>query len=213
MITKAIVLAQTPRACVVFCDAGITRRAVISTSGILKGNIMDQQPKVAQSKSETAEHVSSRIATYSNLIGTFIINWSKLEHELNVAISNVINDGEHKVGHLIIDNLTAFKKIELFHRLYLDMEKTTSKSNAINLLSLKYKLMELNSFKNNIVHANWQTLSKKGFVKTKTRQNEDDGSMEFRNVLIKPVTIRTQIKDVKSVTTALIEYTANAQND
>ena len=174
---------------------------------------MDQQPKVAQSKSETAEHVSSRIATYSNLIGTFIINWSKLEHELNVAISNVINDGEHKVGHLIIDNLTAFKKIELFHRLYLDMEKTTSKSNAINLLSLKYKLMELNSFKNNIVHANWQTLSKKGFVKTKTRQNEDDGSMEFRNVLIKPVTIRTQIKDVKSVTTALIEYTANAQND
>ncbi len=153
------------------------------------------------------------IGTYSSLIGTFIIRWSKLEHELNVAISKVINNGDQKIGYLIIENLTAFDKIVLFHRLYLELENANSKSNAIKLLSLKYKLTELNSFKNSIVHANWQTMSKKGFVRTKTRRQDDEGSIEVRNVLIKPVTLRTQIKNAIGVTSTLMEIASRATAD
>jgi hypothetical protein len=153
---------------------------------------------------------SNPIGAYSRLIGTFIMNWSKLEHELNGAISEGINGPAHQVGHLVVENMSAFKKIDLFHNLYLELEKPKSRGNAIRLLYLKYKLTELNSFKNSIVHANWQTLNKKGFVRTKTGQNEDEGSIEFRNVLIKPVTIKTQIKNAVRLTKALIEYTEKA---
>jgi hypothetical protein len=171
---------------------------------------MNQLPNSGQTKPVIKRRLNSQLGAYSGLIGTFIMSWSQLEHELDVAISKILNDGEHQVGYLILESLTAFKKIELFHKLYLEIEKAKSKSNAIKLLSLKYKLTDLNSFKNNVVHANWQTLSKSGFVRTKTRQQEDDGSIEFRSVLIKPTTIRTQIRNAKKVTAALAKYAAKA---
>jgi hypothetical protein len=153
---------------------------------------------------------SNPIGAYSRLIGTFIMNWSKLEHELNGAISEAINDRAHQVGHLVIENLSTYKKIDLFHKLYLELEKIKSRGNAIKLLYLRYKLTELNSFRNSIVHANWQTLNKKGFVRTRTGQTEDEGFIEFRNVLIKPTTIRIQIRNAIRLTKALIGYTERA---
>src|SRR3990172_10649415 len=102
---------------------------------------------------------------YYSQIGKFITSFSALEHSLNIATSQIINDRSHEVGYTIIESLTFYNKIQLFHKMYSGLEAHTNKRNKKMLNSIKEKLKGINTFRNNIVHANWLTITKSNYVR------------------------------------------------
>jgi hypothetical protein len=71
---------------------------------------------------------------------------------------------------------------------------------------IKTKLFTINTFRNILAHANWQTLTKTGFVRSKLRFNDDDGQVEFKIVQMKPSTIRSQIIKLLKLSNNLVGY-------
>jgi len=104
---------------------------------------------------------------YSYALGEFIITFSNLDHEINIAIADIFADDAHYFGYLIIEKLSFVNKIDLFYKLYLGLAHHTSPKNKKMLQKIKADLMEINTFRNNIIHANWTTLTKDKFVRTK----------------------------------------------
>jgi len=45
-------------------------------------------------------------------------------------------------------------------------------------------------FRNNMVHAHWQTITRDGFVRTKIVVDNQDGYVKFKNTQITPKIIR-----------------------
>lgn len=61
-------------------------------------------------------------------------------------------------------------------------------------------MKDINTFRNNIVHANWATLTKDKFVRTKTIVDDNDGMVTFVNRKITPKMIeRASVKIEKLI--------------
>lgn len=144
---------------------------------------------------------------YAPLIGLFLINFSILERDLNVAIADSVFDDCHELGYVIIENLTVSNKIELFYKMYIRLESFKDKKNKDTLYKIREQLKTLNSFRNDIVHANWQTLTKDGFVRTKIVVDNQEGYVKFKKVKITPKIIREKIKEVDELANEIFEYT------
>ena len=146
------------------------------------------------------------IGTYSRLIGLFLIKFSYLEHEINVAIADFIHDDAHDTGYIIIERLTVGNKIDLFYRLYLQLSALTNKKYQDRLLKIKKQLEEINSFRNNIVHANWQSLTKDRFVRTKILTDPDEGRVKFRKIKMDTELIKSKIRKIDSLINRIDNY-------
>jgi hypothetical protein len=145
------------------------------------------------------EYFEKVIGAYSRLIGLFLIKFSYLEHEINLAIADVIQDRAHNSGYIVIERLTVANKIDLFYRLYLQLAAFGGKKNKERLLKIKKQLEYMNTFRNNIVHANWQSLTKKRFVRTKIMTDPNEGQIKFRNIKIDTPMIRSNIRKMDSL--------------
>jgi len=121
--------------------------------------------------------------SYSKLIGEFLISFSDLESSLNLLIAEQLNGRSHEPGYQILKYLGYYNKVNLSKDLY------DGKINFINNSKLKtkiqkefsliiFKCYELGTFRNKIAHANWMTLDKKFFVRTKILNNPSVG-IEF----------------------------------
>lgn len=126
------------------------------------------------------EYLEKVVDKYSPLIGSFLVNFSILEQELNLAIAESISDRCHETGFVIIEKLTTSNKIELFYKMYVRLESLLDKKNKKMLDKIREQLEALNLFRNNIVHANWQSLTKDGFVRTKIVVDNQEGYVKFK---------------------------------
>ncbi len=156
---------------------------------------------------EYLEHV---VKKYSPLIGEFLVNFSILEQELNVAIADFISDRAHEPGYVIIEKLTTNNKIDLFYKLYVRLELFKDKKHKTLLDKVRKQLELLNLFRNSIVHANWQSLTKNGFVRTKIVVDNQDGNVRFKKVEITPKIIRRKIEEIDNLIEQIGEYVETA---
>lgn len=92
------------------------------------------------------EYLEKAVDKYSPLIGLFLINFSILEHELNLAIADFMFDDCHEIGFVIIEKLTTSNKIELFYKMYIQLETFKGKKNKKVLIQIKKQLESINTF-------------------------------------------------------------------
>lgn len=152
------------------------------------------------------EYLEKAVDKYSPLIGLFLINFSILEHELNLAIADFMFDDCHEIGFVIIEKLTTSNKIELFYKMHIRLESLKDKKNKGVLNQIKKQLESINTFRNNIVHANWESLTKDGFVRTKIIFDNEEGYVKFKKIQITPKIIRQKIKAIKKLINQIDEY-------
>lgn len=136
---------------------------------------------------------------YARSIGIFLINFSELEHILNLAIAEILGNGRsHDIGYVVIERLSTQNKIELFHKTYTRLAGSLQKSkNKVDAVAKKLK--ELNKFRNYLVHANWLSVDTGGFVRTKLVVGSDDGYVRFRKTKITPSIIAREIRAIQSL--------------
>lgn len=143
---------------------------------------------------------------YSPLIGEFLISFSILEQELNIAIADILGDDYHETGFVIIEKLSMSNKIDLFYKMYVRLESFNNKKYKAILDDLRNHLNELNTFRNYVVHANWQSLTKDGYVRTKIIVDTDDGFVKFKKILMTSKIIKQKIKEIYLLPEKIDEY-------
>lgn len=156
------------------------------------------------------DYLEKVIARYSPLIGLFLITFSRLENELNVIIAEYIQESTHETGFVIIEKITTSNKIDLFYKLYLRLTSFKSQKYKAKLVEIKNELNELNVFRNSLVHANWESLDKDGFVRTKIVIDDQEGYVKFKKVEVLAKTIRHRIKDAEKLIDILYEFHEDA---
>lgn len=153
------------------------------------------------------EYLDKVTHKYCPLIGFFLITFSKLENELNTAIAEYIQHGTHETGFVIIEKITTSNKIDLFYKLYLGLTSFSKNPKyKIDLIAIKKELNELNSFRNALVHANWESLNKEGYVRTKIVIDDKEGYVKFKKVEVLTKTIRKRIKEAEKLSDKLYTF-------
>lgn len=146
------------------------------------------------------EYIESVKEEYACYIGLFLINFSSLEHDLNVRIAEIVNERSHDLGYYVIEKLTLKNKIDLFCKLRHRKYTSTFGDNLKNKLKLiENKLNEINSFRNIIVHANWPSLTKDKYVRSKIMVDNEEAEIKFKTVKFTPLLIKQKIKEMHSV--------------
>ncbi|MGB6882079.1 MAG: hypothetical protein WBD86_02170 [Microgenomates group bacterium] len=172
-----------------------------------KQDSYDELEQYVYSSGELLEKVLSK---YCPLIGLFLVNFSVLEQDLNIAIADFIYDDNHEVGFVIIEKLSMLNKIELFYKMYVRLEYFKKKKNKETLNKIKTQLETLNTFRNNIVHADWQSLTKEGLVRTKIMVDNQEGYVKFKKIKITPRIINQKIQETDKLIELIEEYKETA---
>jgi len=156
------------------------------------------------------EYIEKVLSKYSPLIGLFLINFSALEQDLNLAIADFVHDDSNELGFVIIEKLSMSNKIELFYKMYIRLESFKKKGNIKILANIRLQFENLNLFRNSLVHANWQSLTKDGSVRTKIVVDNQEGYVKFRKVSITTRVIRQKLKEIDKLIEQLDKYTETA---
>jgi len=166
--------------------------------------------KLEQYDYTDGEYLEKVVDKYVPQIGLFLVNFSILEQELNLAVADFISDRAHELGFVVIERLTTSNKIGLFYKMYVRLESFKDKKNKVVLNQISKQLEALNIFRNNIVHANWQSLTKNGFVRTKIMVDNQEGFVRFKKVQITPKIMRQKIKEIEKLIEQIDEYKETA---
>lgn len=156
------------------------------------------------------EYLEKIVDRYTTPIGLFLVNFSILEQELNLAVADFISDRAHEMGFVVIEKLTTANKIDLFYKMYVRLESFKDKKNKEVLNKIREQMESLNTFRNNIVHANWQSLTKDGFVRTKIVVDNQEGYVKFRKVQITPKIIKQKIREIEKLIDLIDNYKETA---
>ena len=144
------------------------------------------------------------------ILGEFLISFSILEQELNLIIADFVSDRAHETGYVVIEKLTTNNKIDLFYKMYVRLESLNDKKNKAVLDEIRNQLDKINIFRNNIVHANWQSFTKDGYVRTKIVVDTDEGFVKFKKVLMNSKIIKQKIKEIDRLSEKIDEYKEKA---
>jgi hypothetical protein len=146
---------------------------------------------------------------YAFLIGSFLIWFSNLEYYLDVAIANLISEGGHDRGYLIIKNLDLSSKIDLFYSLSMPMvfhcKKKKKLTAELNLI--RNQLQSLSTLRNKIAHAKWYSLDSEGYVRVDIKTNKDNGLIKFRKFKITPAIIKSGMKETEVLSEKIDNFT------
>jgi len=156
------------------------------------------------------EYLEKVADKYFSLVGEFLISFSIMEQEINLAIADSLHDDCHETGFVIMERLSTSDKIDLFYKMYVRLESFNNKKHKATLDGLRKQLDELNLFRNSIVHANWQSLTKEGFVRVKIVVDREEGSVKFKKILMTPKIIRQKIREIDSLVEKIDQYKEKA---
>ena len=95
-----------------------------------------------------------------------------------------------------MERLTIQNKIDLFYNLNLLHENYKEDSQKETLKKIRQQCISINSFRNCIAHANWQSLAETGHVRTKIKIDCEEGFVKFKRVLITPEIIEQKLKEL-----------------
>lgn len=143
------------------------------------------------------DYFEKAIGRYSSIIGEFFMNFSYLEHELEIAIADIVSTRSHDLGYLFITKIDRMSdKIDLFYKYYKMFEHHCTNTKRTNLKEIVDMLISISEFRNNLAHAKWQSIQKDGTVRVKIKNDKTTGVIKFKNVVIKPKDIRVKIQEI-----------------
>ena len=156
------------------------------------------------------EYLEKVKGKYASIIGLFLMRFSGLEHSLNLAIAEIINSRAHDPGYAVVERLTIDNKIELFYKMYLHLVSNTNKKKLLLLKSLRDKLKASNKFRNVLVHANWLSLKKDGYVRSKITTDNEEGYIKFQISKVTTNIIKMETKNLISLVDSLDDFCESA---
>ncbi len=138
---------------------------------------------------------------YAFYIWTFLIDFSYLEHEIDIALAELINEKNHNFWYVITKDLETFDKISLFYNSVFPYISFTENKKKIEMLdSLIKKLQDITIFRNKIAHWKWNTLDKDGYIRVDAKTSKENGLIVFRKYKITLPILRKSIKDMQKLT-------------
>jgi hypothetical protein len=147
---------------------------------------------------------------YAAKIGNYLMNFSALEHSLNTSTADLINDRGHAPGYLIIEKLNFSSKIDLWYKLYTQRIITQGHNEEKGLLKklkeIQQKLIESNSFRNIIAHANWLSLTHDNSVRSKIVYDSEEGNITFRRYKVTPEILHTKNIECMTANSGLLFF-------
>lgn len=163
-----------------------------------------KQDKIEQYDYSDGEYLAKVRRRYFAPIGRFLIAFSSLEHSLDIHIAESFIDDAHEYGYLIMEGRSLCGKIDLFRKLF-QMRLRYLKPGRLGKLNIILKrLHSVRVFRNYIAHANWESLEKSGYVRTKI--DEKEGEVVLKKVRITPIVIGSWIKRVERLENDLYEF-------
>jgi hypothetical protein len=108
----------------------------------------DEYEDLEQCDSFDSEYIEEVQDKFSPLLGLFLIRFSFLEHELNIAIAEFFYDDIYEPGYIITERLTTDNKIDLFYKLYFGLASFKGERSKKALNQIREKLKKLNTFRN-----------------------------------------------------------------
>ncbi|HNW96410.1 MAG TPA: hypothetical protein PLQ44_01720 [Candidatus Paceibacterota bacterium] len=160
------------------------------------------------------ELMAKKEEKYAQYIGTFLIRFSNLEHNLDIEIAELIGgDYSHDEGYIIIKDLKMCAKIELFYNLSFLMVNSVSekrkKQNLKQLSLIRERMEYLSTIRNKIVHAKWDTLDENGFIRVGTKTNKENGLIKFRMLKITPMLMKQAMREIDILIEKIDTFTEN----
>lgn len=143
---------------------------------------------------------------YSELIGRLLVDFSYLEHLINCMIAEFINKEDFNNGYTILETLNFNQKIDLFYKFYLTLFSQEKQLLRSELVELKNELIRIKTFRNNVVHANWQTLDSRCYVRTKILTDHDFGRVIFKNIKITPIMIKSNLSRIGILIDKILDF-------
>lgn len=157
------------------------------------------------------EYIEKVKKRYAHRIGLFMIRFSELEHTLDTALAEHFMDDAHEMGYLVIEGLSVNNKIELFRKLCQQFARLLAPKKLPRLKRLIKRLHDLRVFRNYLAHANWSSLDKTGYVRT--RIDEKDGEIVLKKVRMTPDKIETWIRRIDVATEDLDDFKDTLHDD
>lgn len=169
-----------------------------------------KQEQIEQYDLVYSDYIDKVKLKYAPKIGKFLIQFNSLEYKLDLSIVENISDRSHELGYLVVEGNNLNNKIELFRKLYHVRIKYIHPKKLKNLTLIVKRLNEARIFRNYISHANWETLERSGYVRT--RVVEKNGDIIFKKVRITPKVIDAWIRRVDRLTEQLYNFAEEANS-
>ena len=158
-----------------------------------------------------SDYIDKAEDRYAPWIGLFLIRFSELEHTLDTTIADFLMDRSHEMGYLVIAGTSLNNKIELFRKLFHLHTKYMRPQKLARLKRLVKRLHDLRVFRNYVAHANWSTLEKTGYVRT--RIDEKDGEVILKKVRMTPDKINSWVGRIEVADEDLYDFAENMTED
>jgi hypothetical protein len=155
------------------------------------------------------DYIDKVARRYEARIGRFFIRFSELEHTLDIAIAEWLSDRSHELGYLVLEGYSLNNKIQLFRRLLHSHTKLLRPSRMKTFQSIVKKLDEARIFRNYVAHANWQTLERSGYVRTRVAEKE--GVIVFRKVRVTPSVLDAWYRRLERLDESICEFVEESQ--
>lgn len=152
------------------------------------------------------DYLDEVIDDYSGAIGHYLLYFSALEHCINGAVNEIINNRTDETGFVITNYLKTSFKMDLFYKMYLRLEPFKKHSEKKKLEEILKKLKKANTFRNSIVHANWLSLTRNGYIRTKVMVDNQEGFIKFKMVKMNPEIIYRNTKMIRELSDQIEEY-------
>jgi hypothetical protein len=146
---------------------------------------------------------------YEARIGRLLIRFSELEHNLDIAIADRLSDRSHELGYLVLEGYSLHNKIELFRKLLHPHVQLLLPSRMNKFQSIVRKLHEARIVRNYVAHANWRTLERSGYVRT--RVGEKEGDIVFKKVRITPSVLEAWYRRIDRLDGLLYDFVENLE--
>lgn len=173
------------------------------------GQYGESEDTTSDGEFETMEEQEEK---YARSVGMFIISFSYMEDAVDRELAKLINERAHEPGYRIIKYLSFRDKINLLKDEYSSLikgvcPKDKQEKVLIELKTIYGKLVELSEFRNRVAHANWSSLDKAGFVRSKILENKEEYGMSFEKIKMTPGVLIKFIRQNNSVSNKLDPFT------
>lgn len=131
-------------------------------------------------------------------IGSVLVAFSELDHELDLSISEFINERADQLGITVVKSLEFAQKVELYRDLALSVVIYFDPDMGHRLKSLRKGLMYMAELRNVVAHAKWISVTRDGYVRSQVRINKESGWPEHKCYKLNKVVLKRMAKNISN---------------
>jgi hypothetical protein len=136
-------------------------------------------------------------------VGYIIMGFNGLEKDLDGMLCETLSDRTDTIGLIVIQNMQFMAKVNLFIRFCDDLHFTVG-STPMQYKTLLAKLKAAATYRNTVVHADWENTDEHGFTYSKIEIA--NGEMRQEYVELTPSVLTAMIRGFEETRNQLDEY-------